>query len=190
MFQTIYLPTHYLFIGKCTSLGEQYRWIDDKCYYFEKTKKTFTSAQSNCQNVFGANSNGKLIEPATMSTFDKILLEVPSLLSNRDFHVGIQKINNRGSLKYSSTGTPIPEDFWRGASRDVQDGMHELYICYYPNQIKWHDCNNHELASVCEFSIEPDESPIENQCESVGLYHKIDNITISLDEAHQDSNGM
>ena len=32
----------------CTNLGEQYRVILDKCYFFEKNKKTVDEAEENC----------------------------------------------------------------------------------------------------------------------------------------------
>ena len=131
--------------------------------------------------MFGANSNGKLIEPATMSIFDDILSAAKEIWRNRDFHVGIEKINNRGTLKYSSTGREIPSYFWNGASRDVTDGMDELYICYYTSQAKWHDCDNHELASVCESSMGiPKRS---------GLYNEIDILKNYIDQGENRTKG-
>lgn len=139
------------------------------------------AAQSNCQVIFGPNSNGKLIEPATMPTFDKILLAAKQIWGYRDFHVGIQKIDNHGTLKYSSTGREIPADFWSGASLDVTDGMDELYICYYTSQIKWHDCDTHELASICEFSM---EMPARS-----GLYNEIDILKTYYDQQENRTKG-
>lgn len=142
------------FTEACTNLGEGYRWIHDKCYYFEKIAKTFTAAQSNCQDIFGPNTHGKLIEPATMPIFQKILVAAREILSNDDFHVGIQKIDNAGNLKYSSTGRSIPSKFLEGAAQRIKSGMSQPYICYYPSQIKWHDCDGtHDLDSICEATI-------------------------------------
>ena len=181
------MPT-FSITDECSSLGAQYLSILDKCYYFEKTKKTPIAAQSNCKGIFGPNSHGKLVEPTTMAIFNKIVLSAREKLSNDNFYVGIEKIDNAGNLKYSSNGKRIPTQFWNGASLDVSDGMDQSYLGYYPSQVKWHDAPaTRELVSVCE--NENTITSVDKICENIGLYHKIDNITSSLQDSHQDSKG-
>ena len=58
--------------GKCMSLGSNYRFILDTCYYFDKSRKNFNEAKQNCREVFGPNTHGKLMEPKSTESLEKI----------------------------------------------------------------------------------------------------------------------
>ena len=102
-----------------------------------------------------------------MTIFNQIKLAANSVLRDQNFFVGIEKIDNYGNMKYSSTGKAIPSSFWRGVNRDVRDGMDQNYLGYYPSSDIFHDAPaSRELSSVCEFSMET--------AAISGLYKEID----------------
>ena len=81
-------------------LGEGYKIIFDVCYFFEKTKKKWADALSNC--------NGTLYEPTDVTTFKEVQREANSIFGSGDgVWTGFTKIDNSGNLKHSSTGLKL-----------------------------------------------------------------------------------
>ena len=99
----------------CTNLGEQrttktqYRFILNKCYFFEKSKKSVDKAQQNCRNVFGPNTIGKLAEPITEETLKKIQEASREIYGEgKDVLTGFKKTDNEGlKIIHSSTGLQV-----------------------------------------------------------------------------------
>ena len=141
----------------CT--GEQYQVILGKCFYFEKTKKTFSSAKQNCLSMTKQGRSGKLAEPTSMQMIPKLVEAAKNTFGNKGVHIGVEKIDNNGNMKYTSTGLKTPISPWKesgsGVGANVDDGMNQPYVCFYPENSGgsiWQDCTTtHSLVSVCEF---------------------------------------
>ena len=84
---------------KPVCIGEGFRMILNVCYYFEKTKKSFEDALSNCK--------GKLYEPTDVTTFKEVQCEAKSIFGTVSVWTGFTKIDNNGNLKHSSNGLKL-----------------------------------------------------------------------------------
>ena len=144
----------------CT--GHRYHVILGKCFYFESDKKTFQSAKRNCQSLTKQGWRGKLAEPRTLEMTTK-LVEVTKDRYNgpwgngEDYvFIGVEKIDNNGNMKYTSTGLKTPISPWiqDGYKSDfVKNGMGKPYLCYLPiGSFYFKDCDSsYKGVSVCEF---------------------------------------
>ena len=138
------------------SLGDQYRFIVDNCYYFDKIAKTVDATQQNCRTVFGPNRQGKLTEPTSMGVVQK-LYNMAKEFDPSDLGVltGFVKVNDVGSqMKHSSNGVMAQIQPWLIAG-NVNDSS-QPYMRFYQNRnpVQWHDGGNsasgyHEYA-ICE----------------------------------------
>ena len=140
----------------CT--GEQYQVILDKCFYFEKTKMIFSSAKQNCLSLTKEGRSGKLAEPTTLQMTTKLVeaAKVAFGTGSVGVHIGVEKIDNNGNMKYTSTGLKTPISPWNESGSGVKNGgMGQPYVCFYPYHSSgaiWQDCSgNSNLVSVCEF---------------------------------------
>jgi len=132
---------------KPVCLGERYRTILGVCYYFEKTKKKFVDALSNC--------NGKLYEPTDVTTFKEVQREAKSIFGSSDSRIwtGFTKIDNTGNLKHSSTGLKLYGEKTckiLGAPCYLTEGIEQSSIRFYSTSNNWEDRPPTELfQSVC-----------------------------------------
>ena len=139
----------------CT--GEQYKVILGMCFYFEKTKMRFLSAKQNCLSMTKQGRSGKLAEPTTLQMTTKLVeaAKVAFGTGSVGVHIGVEKIDNNGNMKYTSTGLKTPISPWNESGSSVKNGMEQPYVCVYPNWGGgagiWQDCSYHSLVSVCEF---------------------------------------
>ena len=139
----------------CT--GRRYQVILGKCFYFEKTKKTFSSAKQNCLSMTKQGRSGKLAEPTTLQITTKLVEAAKNTFGSGvdGVYIGVEKIDNNGNMKYTNTGLKTPISPWKESGSNVHDGMIELYVCLYPTRSdgsKWQDCYySRPLVSVCEF---------------------------------------
>jgi len=143
----------------CT--GEQYQVILGKCFYFEKTKMRFSSAKQNCLSMTKQGRSGKLAEPTTLQITAKLLQAAENTFGKQGVHIGVEKIDNNGNMKYTSTGIKTPISPWNVSGSGVKaGGMKEPYICmwlFHSSVAKiWQDCpdsssSSYSLFSVCEF---------------------------------------
>ena len=142
----------------CT--GEQYQVILGKCFYFEKAKMSYSSAKQNCLSMTKQGRSGKLAEPTTLQMTAKLIEAAnQKWISDQGVHIGVEKIDNTGNMKYTSTGLKTPISPWNESGSSVKNGMHEPYICPYTARSggdTWQDCpdsssSTYSLVSVCEF---------------------------------------
>ena len=138
----------------CT--GEQYQVILGKCFYFEKTKKTFSSAKQNCLSMTKQGRSGKLAEPTTLQITTKLVEAAKNKFGNAyGVHIGVEKIDNNGNMKYTSTGLKTPISPWKQSGANVDNGMDQPYVCLDPTHSGgsiWQDCSKYySYVSVCEF---------------------------------------
>ena len=103
--------------------------------------------------------SGKLAEPTTLQMTTKLVEAAKNTFGNEGVLIGVEKIDNNGNMKYTSTGLKTPISPWKERSSsvisDVYDGMNQPYVCFYPRssgQLIWHDCDDSiSKFSVCEF---------------------------------------
>ena len=127
-----------------------YKYIDGKCFYMESTKLSFEKAQRNCQDKFGSEWVGRLIEPK--GDKDKIMAD----LGTKNTWIGaVDRLSrwNPDQFYYVSDSQPVyltDMDF-------VTKGHDEHCLCYRHNvsyfrarlSCDYENCNA-ELPSVCE----------------------------------------
>ena len=102
--------------------------------------------------------SGKLAEPTTLQMTTKLIEAANRTWSSyQGVHIGVEKIDNNGNMKYTSTGLKTPISPWNESGSSVKNGMHEPYICPYATRSGggiWQDCQDNSaylLVSVCEF---------------------------------------
>merc|ERR1719350_2154235 len=88
--------------------------------------------------------SGKLAEPTTLQMTTKLVEAAKNTLGGiGGVYIGVEKIDNNGNMKYTSTGLKTPISPWKESRSDVNDGMNQPYLCFYPNLGGgnfWHDC--------------------------------------------------
>ena len=101
--------------------------------------------------------SGKLAEPTTLLMTTKLIEAADrTWSSSQGVHIGVEKIDNNGNMKYTTTGLKTPISPWNESGSSVKNGMNQPYVCFRPNWIGggariWQDCSTHSLVSVCEF---------------------------------------
>ena len=142
----------------CTSLGEEYRFILDNCYFFNKIRKTVSENQQNCRTIFGNNKRGKLIEPTTMAVLQKIYEMGKQFVKDETtILTGFEKIDNKGDLvKQSSNGFMAQIQPWLDSAKSGISDSDQPYLRFVPNTdpVEWRDGKNdvsgyHQYA-ICE----------------------------------------
>ena len=143
----------------CTNLGEQYRVILDKCYFFEKNKKTVDEAEENCHDVFGPNRHGKVIEPQTVESLEMVQEVSREIFGEgKDVLTGFKKMDDKGlNVVYHSTGLKTVIEPWIGNGRI--DDENQDYVRFLTQETDvWQDGKNDEgwlYNSVCEIPLKP-----------------------------------
>ena len=89
---------------KCPTSKPNYHFIDNRCYYFEKTSKTYNDAKRNCNTKF--TRGGKLFEPKS-SSLNKKVNKVALGIRSANWWIGINDKRNEGSWVYDSDGTSV-----------------------------------------------------------------------------------
>ena len=100
--------------------------------------------------------SGKLVEPTTLQMIPKLVEAAKDAFGSIDhgIHIGVEKIDNNGNMKYTSTGLKTPISPWIEEDyQSVKNGMEKPYICYLPIGSFWFkDCDSsYKGVSVCEF---------------------------------------
>jgi len=136
-----------------------YKVILGKCFQFQYYKQTFQSAKQNCRSKIKEGIYGKLAEPRTLEMAEKLVeasrdaYESPRGYGEDLVFIGVEKIDNNGNMKYTSTGLKTPISPWKKDYQSVKNGMGKPYICYLPIGSFWFkDCDSsYKGWSVCEF---------------------------------------
>ena len=98
--------------------------------------------------------SGKLAEPTTLQMAKELLEASKISLGYQGVYIGVEKIDNNGNMKYTSTGLKTPISPWKESGSGVNQGITEPYVCFYVQNsgaALWQDCNTHSLVSLCEF---------------------------------------
>ena len=92
------------------STNSKYRLIEGTCYYFEATKMDYSTAENNCKNKFGL-SGGKLAEPRSVSTNNKIYAASLEFIAGYYLWIGVTDRRTTGRYSYNSdiTGKSLSE---------------------------------------------------------------------------------
>ena len=114
---------------KCP-VSEKYKSINEVCYFFDTTKRTFDEAQANCKQIFGPN--GRIYEPKTEGEARIFYDNYGSkkLLTTYTW-VGINDRETEGVYKYSSSGIVVPESatFWNANYPKDNSAGNEDCVC-------------------------------------------------------------
>merc|ERR1711962_49760 len=138
----------------CPSANPKYTFIDGKCYYYDKTARTFEDALENCKDVFpGKSGQGHLFEPRTTQTNLKVHQEAKNQHGGSHFWwIGVARTGSpTDDYTYRSTGTKVrfqeKRDPWYPNQPQRND---EECVLIEPDH-KWHDypCTR-RYWSICE----------------------------------------
>jgi len=99
----------------CIALGEKtYRFIMNKCYFFDKVKRSYGGSLKNCETIFGEGTKGKLVEPLSKNRFKKISAAAHEIIgTSKGIHSGFMKLDDAGKhIIFNSTGLEMKNEFW------------------------------------------------------------------------------
>ena len=88
----------------CPTSEPNYRLIDNTCYYFETTRKSYDDAKQNCNTKF---PQGKLFEPKSLSSNKKVHKAALSIENYPHWWIGITDKRSEGSWVYDSDGASV-----------------------------------------------------------------------------------
>ena len=122
--------------------------IQGTCYFFEKTKQDFLTAQENCNTKFSPDA-GKVFEPSTLELYDEIFAAAKSTFGGSWLLTGFEKNDDNGDqVEYSSTGTESNIQPW--SQNDIK-GNNKPYLTVNIGNSKWQSRpDNFKAYSVCE----------------------------------------
>lgn len=138
----------------CTNLGSNYQIILDTCYYFEKSRKNFIDAKKSCRDKFGSNRNGKLMEPKTMESLQKIQELAKNIIYRGAILTGFEKHDDAGTdVRHISDGSRALIKPWQGNGLITDRG--ELNLRFDTQSNIWYDGKhddriNSRVFSICE----------------------------------------
>ena len=101
--------------------------------------------------------SGKLAEPTTLQITTRLVEAAKNAFGSGGVHIGVEKIDNNGNMKYTSTGLKTPISPWNVGGSRVKQGINQPYVCFYPTHSGgniWQDCadnSGYTIVSVCEF---------------------------------------
>ena len=135
-------------VFKCPLNGENYRSIDNKCFYVDTTLRNYDDAKQNCNTKF---SRAKLFEPKS-STTRKRVHQMALSITNAGFWLGINDKRSEGSWVYDTDETSVTFSIpWYPGEPNGGRGQNCL-MYWNPSQIgQLSDlaCKNSYL-SICE----------------------------------------
>jgi len=137
-------------VSKCLTLGENYKFIIDRCYYIDtSTKTTLSDAKAHCNNVFSSiGRSGKIFEPVDTNTFNtikKIALALSNNLDYLTYFIGFVREDGT-NWKRISDGLPAP-NLWQSDTTYLNDN--EPYMIFSTNA--WSDVyDGFAYRSICE----------------------------------------
>ena len=135
----------------CLKGEPNYRFIDNTCYYFETTYKSYDDAKQNCNTKF---PQGKLFEPKSLSSNKKVYKMALSIKNHPYWWIGITDKRNEGSWVYDSDGTSVAISIpWNSGEPNGEPNGGSGENCLQSWKIgKWGDisCGNNWAMSICE----------------------------------------
>ena len=134
------------------STDPNYKVIDQTCYYFVSTPKTFADAQSYCKTKFGS-MEGMLAEPKTSQGVSALWTNARSIHSSPNFWIGMDDFKNRdGQFRYSSSGVKVPSISGVTLVLDNSPGDEDCARLKSATDIDDHTCST-RYPSICESSL-------------------------------------
>ena len=136
---------------KCPTSNPNYRAIDNKCYYFETTHKSYDDAKQNCNG--GKFTRGKLFEPKSLSSNKKVHT-VAMGIKETNWWIGINDRTSEGSWVYDSDGSSVAFSIpW--FSGKPNGGSSQNCLVYYSSEKKYisqlgDDPCSDTYGSICE----------------------------------------
>ena len=123
-------------VWKCPTSKPNYRSIENRCYYFETTFKSYDDAKQNCNTKF---PQGKLFEPKSSSSNKKVH-KVALSIKWASFWIGITDKRSEGNWVYDSDGASVAFSIqWYTATGqpNPNGGSSENCLIYYSHLEKW-----------------------------------------------------
>jgi len=118
--------------------------IGSGCYAFDKTSRTFYSAQQYCTTIFGSNQRGKIYEPRSQLQQNEVLSKWNEIYPDGYHHwLGISDVQSEGVWKYVSDNQEVTFNSWRKKKTgDEPDGGSRVNCAYqqqFSNGPNWYD---------------------------------------------------
>ena len=108
-----------------------YRLIDNTCYYFETTSKSYDDAKQNCNTKF---SQGKLFEPKSASSNKKVH-QAAFGINRTNYWIGISDKTSEGRWVYESDGASVAFSIpWRSGQPNGDSDQNCLGYYSSPSQ--------------------------------------------------------
>jgi hypothetical protein len=132
----------------------EYRTVDGKCFYYQKSDMEYVDAVANCKSKF--NGNGRLFEPKSKKINEWVVGLARAISANQPFWIGIrtQPHDESRDFYYLSEGPSVAlaYDGWLdGEPNDVGNKEDCVSVLRFGNDLRWDDsnCDNTEY-SICE----------------------------------------
>ena len=142
-----------------TGEDSKYHMLNNKCYFFEKTRVTWEKAKEGCKNKFPAG--GKLFEPMTLAE-NKLVYNVAKPIFNLQTYgawIGVTDASQEGSFNYDSNDSPVSFNIpWYGVpyggTWNGKGGTSKNCILVHEDPGKWmdNDCS-YSCYSICEPNV-------------------------------------
>merc|ERR1711935_981576 len=135
----------------------EYRTVDGKCFYYQKSGMEYADAVTNCKAKF--NGNGRLFEPRSKSDNNDVVGLARAISANQPFWIGIrvQPHDESRDFYYLSEGPKVDlaYDGWLdGEPNDVGNKEDCVSVLRFGSDLKWDDskCGNEEY-SICDQDV-------------------------------------
>ena len=135
----------------CLSGDSNYHRVGERCIYFDKSPSTYAEARTRCKSTFGGK--GKMYEPRNFEESINIGVEGYNKLSQDDWWIGVNDINEEGKFVFDSDGFPIPFT----PTLHNKNVKKEDCVLVYTVPKKWeiHKCSDdHQVGTLCEYGGE------------------------------------
>ena len=131
-------------LTECLALGENYKFLIDRCYYIDTTQRTLSAAKAHCNTVFSSiGRTGKIFEPVDTNTFNTIK-KTADTFSNKYYWIGFVRKDGT-NWNQISDGLPAP-NVWGSYTND-----NEPYLIFHTGNQNWYDQpDSSSWQSICE----------------------------------------
>ena len=151
-FKTKLALLHFIGFTCPESTDPNYKVIDQTCYYFVSTAKTFADAQSYCKTKFGS-IEGMLAEPKTSQSVSALWSFARSIRSTSPYWIGMDDLKKgSGQFRYSSSGVLVPSISGVSLDLDNDPRDHDCARLISGSDIDDHTCST-RYYSICEASL-------------------------------------
>ena len=134
------------------STNQNYKVIDQTCYYFVSTEKTFADAQKDCKTKFRL-IEGMLAEPKTSQSVSALWSFARSIEQDSYYWIGMDDLQNRdGQFRYSSSGVKVPSISGVTLELDNSPVNEDCARLRGTDLIEDHTCSV-PYRSICEASL-------------------------------------